>query len=111
MESKASLVQAKVVIPEMKLPRTIDMGLSDYELFVCHLPEMGDDVCEDEFCLHSVCKTYLCFSRLLWARVCSEANLASVIRYLVGCRELTCSGHWDACLTYYGAGYCSRSRV
>ena len=27
-----------------------------------------------------------------------EANLASVIRYVVGCNQLTCTGHWDAWL-------------
>ena len=30
--------------------------------------------------------------------VVSEANLGSVIRYVLGCNQLSCTGHWDAWL-------------
>ena len=38
------------------------------------------------------------FLLLLLLLAAPEANLASVIRYVVGCNQLTCTGHWEAWL-------------
>lgn len=56
-----------------KAPRSIDWRKSDYELFRDHLHEMKDDLCQD-------------------------ANVAAVIRYVGGCRQLSCTGHWGELL-------------
>ena len=92
----------------------IDWDLSDFELFCEHLPDISSfDGFEDVAFMHvgGSCwpglfvlpsPTLLCYllvyvgSTLSVGFMRSEANLGSVIRYVIGCHDLDCPGKWEA---------------
>ena len=82
----------------------LDMALSDYELYLAHLPELAEDIFEDVawFC-YSPYKSHYTYYGCKLSSLRAQAQLPAVIGYLVGCRHLQPPGQWASwlfdCLT------------